>query len=59
MSEMEDRAKGAGAELKGKTKEAAGRATGDPGVRAEGERDQARGKAQGLVGRFKGWLARR
>ena len=34
MTEMRDRSKGKGNELKGKAKEAAGRTTGDPGLRA-------------------------
>jgi len=59
MSGIEDKAKGEGTELKGKAKEAAGRAVGDPGLRARGETDQAKGKAQGLIGRFKTFLARR
>lgn len=58
MSGLEDRAKGEGTELKGKAKEAVGRATGDPGLRARGEADQAKGKAQGLLGRLKTYLAR-
>jgi uncharacterized protein YjbJ (UPF0337 family) len=56
---MEDRAKGAGNELGGKAKEGAGRATGDPGLRASGERQQVKGKAQGLLGRVKTFFARR
>lgn len=59
MSGMEDRARGKGSELTGKAKETAGRATGDPELRARGEADQAKGKAQGLLGRFKTFLARR
>ena len=59
MSGMEDRARGEATELKGKTKEAAGRATGDPGLRARGEGEQAKGKSRGLLGRFKTFLARR
>jgi uncharacterized protein YjbJ (UPF0337 family) len=59
MSGIEDRARGEGTELKGQAKEAAGRATGDPGLRARGEADKAKGRSQGLVGRFKTWLARR
>jgi uncharacterized protein YjbJ (UPF0337 family) len=59
MSGLEDRARGEGTELKGQAKEAAGRATGDPGLRARGEADQAKGKSQGLLGRFKTFLARR
>jgi uncharacterized protein YjbJ (UPF0337 family) len=59
MSGLEDKARGEGTELKGEAKEAAGRATGDPGLRARGEVDQAKGRSQGLLGRFKTWLARR
>jgi uncharacterized protein YjbJ (UPF0337 family) len=59
MSGIEDRAEGKGTELKGEAKEAAGRATGDPGLRARGEADQAKGKSQGLLGRIKTFLARR
>jgi uncharacterized protein YjbJ (UPF0337 family) len=59
MSGMDDRTRGKGKELKGQVKEAAGRATGDPGLRARGEADQARGKGQGLMGRLKTFLARR
>ena len=58
MSELEDRAKGKGTELKGEAKEAVGRATGDPQLRSEGEADQVKGKGQNFVGRIKGWLAR-
>jgi uncharacterized protein YjbJ (UPF0337 family) len=56
---MEDRVRGETTELKGEAKEAAGRATGDPELRAKGEADQAKGKSQGLLGRFKTYLARR
>jgi uncharacterized protein YjbJ (UPF0337 family) len=59
MSGLEDKAKGAGTELKGEAKEAAGRVSGDPSLRASGEADQAKGKAQGLIGRLKTFLARR
>ena len=59
MSGLGDRARGEGTELKGKAKEAAGRVTGDPGLRARGEADQAKGRGQGLLGRFKTFLARR
>lgn len=58
MSGLEDRARGEGTELKGKAKEAVGRATGDPELRARGEANQAKGKAQGLLGRLKTYLAR-
>jgi uncharacterized protein YjbJ (UPF0337 family) len=59
MSGIEDRARGEGTELKGQAKEAAGRATGDPGLRARGEAEQPKGKSQGLLGRLKTFLARR
>jgi uncharacterized protein YjbJ (UPF0337 family) len=58
MSGLEDRARGEGTELKGKAKEALGRATGDPELRAHGEADQAKGKARQLLGRLKTALAR-
>jgi uncharacterized protein YjbJ (UPF0337 family) len=59
MSGIGDRAEAEGTELKGKAKEAAGRAAGDPGLRARGEVDQARGKSKSLIGRIKTFLARR
>lgn len=45
MSGIEDRAHGEGTELKEQAREAAGRATGDPGLRARGEAEQAKGKS--------------
>ena len=59
MSGLEDRGKGKAGELKGKAKSRFGKATGDPGMRASGERDQVRGKAQGWMGKLKSMLARR
>jgi uncharacterized protein YjbJ (UPF0337 family) len=59
MSGIDDRARGEATELKGKAKEAAGQATGDPGLRGRGEADQAKGKTQGFVGRLKTFFARR
>ena len=56
---MEDETKAQGTELKGEAKATAGRATGDPGLRARGEADRAKGKGRGLLGRFKTFLARR
>jgi uncharacterized protein YjbJ (UPF0337 family) len=58
-SGFEDRAKGAGSEIKGTVQEGTGRASGDPGLRAKGEATQAKGKGQGLLGRVKTFLARR
>ena len=59
MSGLFDRAKGLGKELRGKGKAKAGRAGGDPKLRAEGEADQLGGKGAGMVGRLKTFLARR
>jgi len=53
MSADDDRAKGAGNDLKGKVKEGAGRLTGDRGLEAEGNLDQAKGKAQKAIGKVK------
>ena len=59
MSGLGDRAKGKAEELKGDAKTGVGKASGDPGLRAEGEADRMRGKGQGLGGRLKTFLARR
>jgi uncharacterized protein YjbJ (UPF0337 family) len=48
-----DTAKGAMKDAKGSVKEAAGRATGDDRLRAEGVSDQAAGKLQKGVGNLK------
>lgn len=48
-----DRAKGAGTNLAGKAKEAAGKVTGDSKLKGEGKMDQAKGKVQNAVGGMK------
>ncbi len=48
-----DRVAGAGKQLKGKIKEAAGRMTGDKKTEAEGKVEQAAGKVQNEVGGLK------
>ena len=53
MSSDDDRAKGASNDLKGKIKEGAGKLTGDRDLQAEGNLDQAKGKAQQALGDVK------
>jgi uncharacterized protein YjbJ (UPF0337 family) len=53
MSADDDRAKGAGNDLKGKIKEGAGKLTGDRGLQSEGKLDQAKGKGQKAIGDVK------
>jgi len=45
-----DRVKGAGQNLRGKVKEAAGKVTGDSKLKAEGKADQVVGKLRNAVG---------
>lgn len=45
-----DRIKGAGKQMGGKAKEAAGKLTGDEKTKREGQADQAEGKVQNAVG---------
>ena len=45
-----DRVEGAGKNLKGKVKEAAGRVTGDAKLKSEGKADQVAGKVQNAFG---------
>ena len=49
----EDRVKGAAQNMKGKVKEAAGRAVGDEKLKAEGKADQVAGKVRNAVGGVK------
>ena len=49
----EDRVKGAAQNIKGKVKEAAGRATGDAKLEGEGKADQVSGKIRNAVGGVK------
>lgn len=48
-----DRVEGAGKNLGGKLKEAAGKVTGDEKLKAEGRADQVEGKVQNTVGGIK------
>lgn len=48
-----DRVEGAGKNLGGKLKEAAGKVTGDEKLKAEGQADQVEGKVQNTVGGVK------
>ena len=49
----EDRVKGAAQNIKGKAKEAAGRAIGDEKLKAEGKADQFAGKVRNTIGGIK------
>jgi uncharacterized protein YjbJ (UPF0337 family) len=48
-----DRVEGAGRQVKGAVKDAAGKLTGDVKLQAEGKADKAVGKAQSAVGKAK------
>ena len=48
-----DRVEGAGKNIGGKIKEAAGKVTGDEKLKAEGRADQVEGKVQNTVGGVK------
>ncbi|MBD3835115.1 MAG: CsbD family protein [Brevundimonas sp.] len=49
----QDRIEGAGKNIGGKIKEAAGKVTGDEKLKAEGRADQVEGKVQNAVGGVK------
>jgi uncharacterized protein YjbJ (UPF0337 family) len=49
----QERIKGAGKQIKGKIKDTAGKATGDPKLQGEGKADKAEGKVQSTVGGLK------
>ena len=49
----QDRVEGHGKELKGKIKEGAGKAVGNPDLRDEGRADQVEGKVQRKTGEIK------
>ncbi|WP_292070800.1 CsbD family protein [Brevundimonas sp. UBA7534] len=49
----QDRIEGAGKNIGGKMKEAAGKVTGDEKLKAEGRADQVEGKVQNAVGGVK------
>jgi uncharacterized protein YjbJ (UPF0337 family) len=53
MAVDEDRVKGAATRTGGKMKQAAGDLTGDSKVQTEGKMDQAKGKAQNVMGSVK------
>lgn len=52
-SSTQDRVEGHGKELKGKIKEGAGKAVGNPDLRDEGRGDQVEGKVQRKAGEIK------
>lgn len=52
-SSTQDKAQGRANQLKGKVKEQAGKAVGNPNLRDEGSADQAAGKVQKKVGDVK------
>ena len=56
MGELKDKAKGIGNEIAGNTKQAAGRATNDPNLEAEGIAQERKGEQQNLKGSVKGAL---
>ena len=53
MSVDKNRTEGSARNVKGKAKEAFGKATGDQKTKADGKADQAKGKAQNAVGSAK------
>ncbi len=56
MGELKDKAKGIGNEIAGNIKQAAGRATNDPVLEAEGIAQERKGEHQNLKGTVKGGL---
>ena len=56
MGELTDKAKGLGNEIAGNIKQAAGRATNNTQLEAEGLAQERKGEAQGLKGKVKGAL---
>lgn len=56
MGELKDKIRGIGNEIAGNAKQAAGRATNDPLLEAEGIEQERRGEAQNLKGKIKGAL---
>ena len=55
----EDRVKGSMKDMKGRTKEAAGKALGDEKLKREGQADRVEGKIQNTVGGIKDTLKER
>jgi uncharacterized protein YjbJ (UPF0337 family) len=56
MGELKDKAKGLGNEIAGNVKQAAGRASNDPNLEAEGIAQERKGEGQNLKGKVKGAL---
>ncbi len=56
MGELKDKAKGLANEAVGNTKQAAGKATDNPELYAEGVAQERKGEAQNLKGKVKGAL---
>ncbi|MEP7350646.1 MAG: CsbD family protein [Sphingorhabdus sp.] len=56
MGELIDKAKGLGNEIAGNIKQAAGRATDNPKLEAEGTAQERKGEGQNLKGKVKGAL---
>ena len=56
MGELTDKAKGLGNEIAGNTKQAAGKATDNERLEAEGKAQKAKGTAQDVAGSVKGAL---
>jgi uncharacterized protein YjbJ (UPF0337 family) len=52
-SSTQDKTEGTAKQMKGKVKEAAGKAVGNPDLHAEGRGDQAEGKVQKKIGDVK------
>ncbi len=53
MGQAEDKARGAGNEVVGKVKQAAGALTGDNSLKAEGEAQELKGEGQTALGKAK------
>ncbi|MBL0923228.1 MAG: CsbD family protein [Sphingomonadaceae bacterium] len=56
MGELKDKAKGLGNEIAGNVKQAAGRASNNPSLEAEGLAQERKGENQNLSGKVKGAL---
>lgn len=54
MGELKDKAKAAGNDIAGNVKEAAGKATDNPNLTAEGQAQQGKADAQRVAGDVKG-----
>ena len=56
MGELTDKAKGLGNEIAGNIKQAAGKASGDERLQAEGMAQERKGEGQNLKGKVKGMI---